>query len=82
MQTEIIAELFYDLYFMETINIYPGNGRFVLEGKALFNSLYFSLFKLSFVIIDNANPDPFSLLFSYVNEGTRRQPRFSRPSFN
>jgi len=73
MYVEMVSDFFYDIYLINTIYIYPGYGWFIFERKTFFNRSCFLLLKLPFIIVNDRNPYPASLLLPYVNRSPWRK---------
>src|SRR4030043_846230 len=82
MQSEVIAELLYYFGFMQAVDVYPGDGRFVFKRKTLLDCRGFSLGNLPFIVIENSYSDLFGFSFPDMNQCPRGKSRLFRPFSN
>jgi len=82
MYVKMDPKSFYNVNIMETIYVYPGNGRCIFKWETFLHCIYFLLLKLHFIIVNNRNPCPVSFPFPYMNKGTRRETNFFLPLLN
>ena len=55
MEVKAFSEFLDDRYLMDTIDVNPSDGGFVLEGKTFLNRSCFFLFKMRFIIVNDGN---------------------------
>ena len=76
MYIEMLSDGFYNLRSMNTVYIYPGDGRCIFKRKTLLNRWYLFLLKGRLIIINDAYLYTVGLFLSNVNGTPRRKTSF------
>jgi hypothetical protein len=71
------AEFLDYLNVVKAIYVYPGDRRFILEGEAFLNCLYFFLCKLGLVVVNDVNLRCLGLPFPDMNQSPGWKSPFS-----
>jgi len=63
----MVSNFFDNLYIVDPIDVNPGYCWFILKGKTFLNPFYLLFLKISFIIVNKANPYLLGLLLFYMN---------------